>query len=271
MNMLVGEKLSIITSKAQTTRHRILGIVNGDDFQIIYSDTPGILKPAYKLQEAMMKEVKTAFVDADLFLYVTDIFETPEKNKDTIKRLRQKQLPVILIINKIDLDKQNRVEGLSIAWQEALPGAFIIPVSALEGFNTESVFDAILVRVPESPPYFDKESLTDKSERFIVSEIIREKMLMNYQKEVPYSVEVAVESFKESEEIIKIRALLFVERESQKGIVIGHKGSMLKKVGTQARVDIASFFNKKIYLELFVKVKKDWRNKDMDLRQFGYM
>jgi len=270
MNVLVGEKLSIITSKAQTTRHRIMGIVNGEDFQIVYSDTPGILKPNYKLQESMMKFVSSALVDADIILYITDVIETFNKNEDFLKKLKKIPGPIFLLINKIDLTNQKELDQMVDQWRKLLPSAKIFPVSALEKFNLDAVFDAILEALPEGPPYFPKDTLTDKTERFFVAEIIREKIIVNYRKEIPYAVEVEVESFKESKEIIKIRALIYVERETQKGIIIGHKGQALKKIGIGARKDIELFLNKKIYLELFVKVDKGWRKKDSELKKFGY-
>jgi len=270
MNAFVGEKISIITSKAQTTRHRILGIVNGDDFQMVYSDTPGILKPNYKLQKAMMKFVDTAITDADIILYVTDVVEKFDKNKEYIQKVKKTHIPVILLINKIDLSNQQELETLVDRWKELLPEAEIFPVSALNKFNIEPVFNRILELLPENPPYFSKDALTDKTERFFVQEIIREKIFLNYNKEVPYSVEVNVEEFKEEEKIIRIRAIIYVTRDSQKGIIIGHQGKALKRVGTQARKDIEAFFEKKVFLETHVKVLKDWRDKDMNLKSFGY-
>ncbi len=270
MNSLVGEKMSIITSKAQTTRHRIMGIVNGEDFQMVYSDTPGILKPNYMLQESMMKFANSALVDADIILYVTDIFETYEQNQAYIEKVVKKDVPVLLLINKIDLSSQTEIEELSQMWQKYLPKAEIVLISALKKFNIDYVFDQILKILPESPPYFPKDVLTDKTERFFVSEIIREKILENYKKEIPYSVEMVVEEFKEEKEIIRIRTIIYVERESQKGILIGHQGQALKKVGTHARLDMEKFFDKKIFLELYVKVSKDWRSKPKILRNFGY-
>lgn len=270
MNNLVGEKMSIITSKAQTTRHRIMGIVNGDDFQIVYSDTPGILKPHYLLQESMMKFTNSALVDADIILYVTDIYETYEENKSYIEKVIKKEVPVLLIINKIDLGSQELIENLSQQWQELLPNAEIILCSALKKFNLDYIFNQIMKILPESPAYFPKDTLTDKTERFFVSEIIREKILLNYKKEIPYSVEIVVQSFKEEENIIKIATEIFVERETQKGIIIGHQGKPLKKVGSEARIDLEDFFGKKVFLEIFVKVSKDWRNKTRSLNNFGY-
>ncbi|MDY6800259.1 MAG: GTPase Era [Bacteroidota bacterium] len=270
MNQMVGEKLSIITPKAQTTRHRILGIVNSDDYQIVYSDTPGILKPNYKLQEKMMRFVGSAFEDADIILYVTDVVEKMDKNQQYINKLSQTNVPVLLLINKIDLSNQEDLETLVDIWKKILPEAEIIPVSATKNFNLDQVFKRILELLPEGPAYYPKDSLTDKTERFFVSEIIREKILNNYRKEIPYSVEVEVEEFKETEKILRIRATINVIRPSQKGIIIGHKGLALKKTGTEARVDIEDFFGKKVFLELFVKVTKDWRDKEKNLKDFGY-
>lgn len=269
MNALVGEKLSIITSKSQTTRHRIMGLLNGDDFQIVFSDTPGIVNPHYKLHESMMHFVNLALQDADLFLLVTEVGETL-KNHDTLDKVINSEIPVILLINKIDLSNQVEVEEKVEYWQNEIPRAIIIPTSATENFNLDVVFNKILELLPESPPYFPKDELTDKSMRFFVSEIIREKILMYYQKEIPYSCEVVVEMFKEENNINKISTVIYVERDSQKGIMIGHKGSMLKKVGTEARLDIEEFTGKKCFLEIHVKVLKDWRNNDNSLRRFGY-
>jgi GTP-binding protein Era len=270
MNALVGERISIITSKAQTTRHRILGIVNGDDFQIVFSDTPGVLKPNYRLQESMLKFSRSALTDADVLLYVTDIYDTAEKNTEFVEKVNMNPAPLLLIINKIDLIDQEKLNELIEHWQAILPRAEIFPISALEKFNIHSVFNRILELLPASPPFFDIDQLTDKSERFFVTEIIREKILLNYDKEVPYSVEVEVENFREEEKIINISAIIYVERDSQKGIIIGKGGKSLKKVGTDSRKDLELFFDKKIYLELFVKVEKNWRNKDISLRNFGY-
>ncbi len=270
MNALVGERLSIITSKMQTTRHRIKGIVNGEDFQIVYSDTPGILVPHYRLQESMMKFVHTALEDADIILYVTDMIENPLKNSDYLNRIQNSPVPVILVLNKIDLANQEEVIEKHRFWQETIPNAQIFVTSATEKFNIQPIFDRILELLPESPPFFPKDELTDRSERFFMQEIIREKILLHYQKEIPYSSEVEVEEFIESDDIIKIRALIFVERDSQKGIIIGKNGSALKRVGTEARQEAEEFFGKKIFLELFVKVAKDWREKDTSLRRFGY-
>ncbi len=270
MNALVGEKLSIITQKMQTTRHRIKGIVSGDDFQIVYSDTPGILKPSYKLQESMMKFVDTALIDADVILFVTDVVEKADKNPDYIEKIRKSNMPVIVLINKIDLSNQEEVMKRFDYWNNMFPGATVFPISALEKFNIEPIFDRILELLPESPPFFEKDQLTDRHERFFVQEIIREKILLTYQKEIPYAVEVEVEEFKESDKMINIRAVIHVSRDSQKGIIIGHQGKMLKKVGSEARMDMEEFFDKKIFLELFVKVAKDWREKDRQLKKFGY-
>lgn len=270
MNELVGEKLSIITSKSQTTRHRIMGIVSGEDFQIVYSDTPGVLQPNYKLQESMMKFATSALVDADVLIYVTDIFDRKEKNENFFTMVKGLDIPMLVVINKIDLSNQEKLEVLVEDYKREFPKAEIIPTSALEKFNLDVLLNRIKENLPESPPYFPKEQLTDKTERFFVQEIIREKILTNYQKEVPYSVEVEVEEFKNENKIINIRAVLHVARDSQKGIIIGHKGSKLKKVGTEARKDIETFFEKKVFLQLFVKVNKDWRNKPRTLKDFGY-
>ena len=270
MNALVGEKLSIITQKMQTTRHRIKGIVSGDDFQIVYSDTPGILKPNYKLQETMMKFVDSALIDADIILFDTDVVEKPGKNPEYIEKVRKSNVPVIVLINKIDLSNQNEVLRLFDYWSNTFPGANVFPISAQEKFNIEPIFDRILELLPVAPPYFDKDELTDRNERFFLQEIVREKILLHYQKEIPYSVEVAVEEFKETEKIINVRCIIHVERDSQKGIIIGHKGEMIKRVGTEARKDAEEFFNKKIFMELYVKVAKDWREKDKQLKNFGY-
>ncbi|MCG6189180.1 GTPase Era [Maribellus maritimus] len=270
MNALVGEKLSIITQKMQTTRHRIKGIVSGEDFQIVYSDTPGILQPNYKLQETMMKFVDTALIDADVILFVTDVQEKMGKNPEYIEKVRKSNMPVIVLINKIDLSNQEEVVKLYDYWAETFPGADVFPISAKEKFNIKPIFDRILELLPESPPFFPKDELTDRNERFFLQEIIREKILLNYQKEIPYSVEIEVEEFKEMDKIINVRAVIYVSRESQKGIIIGHQGKMIKKVGSEARQDAEEFFNKKIFLELYVKVAKDWREKDGQLKKFGY-
>lgn len=270
MNALVGERISIITSKAQTTRHRIFGIVNGDDFQIVYSDTPGVLKPNYRLQQSMLGFSKSALSDADVLLYVTDVFDTYEKNVDFVNNVNLNPAPLLLIINKIDLIDQEKLEQMVDKWKAAMPRAEIFPISAIEKFNIHPLFNRIKELLPESPPFFDKDQLTDKPARFFVNEIIREKILLNYDKEIPYSVEVVVEQFLEDEKLINISAVIYVERESQKGILIGHGGRSLKKVGTEARRDLEDFFDKKVFLQLFVKVEKDWRNKDNKLRNFGY-
>lgn len=270
MNTLVGERISIITSKAQTTRHRIMGIVNGEDFQIVYSDTPGVLKPNYKLQESMLGFSTSALKDADILLYVTDTVENGMKNSDFIEKVKKQYAPVLLIINKIDLTDQQKLEALVGQWKEILPNAEIIPVSAANKFNIDYVLKRIKDLLPECPPYFEKDALTDKPARFFVTEIIREKILTNYDREIPYAVEVVVEQFKESDDLIRINAVINVERDTQKGIIIGKGGKMLKIVGTEARKDIEAFFGKKVFLELFVKVEKDWRNKEMKLKSFGY-
>ncbi len=271
MNELVGEKISIITEKSQTTRHRILGIVSGDNFQIVYSDTPGIIKPKYKLQEKMMEFVSTSFEDADVFLYVTDVIENPSKNIEYIQKLSKVQVPVICLINKIDLANSEKLDELQDFWKENLPKAEIYAISALNKFNIEGLFDKLIELLPEGPAWFPKDQLTDKTERFIVSEIVREKIFKNYQKEIPYSCEVVVEEFKEETKIIRIKVVVVVERQSQKGIVIGNKGLAIKKVGTQSRIDIETFFGKKVFIEFFVKVKKDWRDNDNNLREFGFL
>ena len=270
MNILVGERVSIITSKAQTTRHRILGIVNTDDMQIVYSDTPGVLTPNYKLQESMLNFSNSALGDADVLLYVTDVVETVDKNEAFLQKVQNIDCPVLLIINKIDLSNQADLEKMVALWKEFLPKAEIIPVSAQSKFNVDYIKRRIEDLMPESPPYFEKDALTDKPARFFVTEIIREKILLYYQKEIPYACEVVVELFKEEAELIHIKSLIIVERDSQKGIIIGHQGQALKKVGAMARKDIERFFGKKVFLEMFVKVEKDWRNRDNLLRNFGY-
>ncbi len=270
MNALVGERLSIITSKAQTTRHRILGIVSGEDFQVIFSDTPGIIKPAYALQESMMGFVRTALEDADVLIYMVEIGQKGLKDEAFLEKIRSTQVPLLLLINKIDTADQQLLESQVDYWQEVLPQAEIFPVSALERFGVPQVFDRILELLPEGPAYFPKDQLTDRPERFFVSEIIREKILQHYKKEIPYAVEVEVEAFEEGEDLIRIGAVIMVERDSQKGILIGHKGSALKRVGTGARKDLEKFFDKKVYLELFVKVNKNWRTDARQLRRFGY-
>ncbi|MBO8478931.1 MAG: GTPase Era [Bacteroidetes bacterium] len=270
MNALVGEKLSIVTAKAQTTRHRIMGIVNGEDYQIVYSDTPGILKPNYRLQQNMMNFVDTAIGDADIILYVTDVVEKGDKNIEYIEKLRNIECPVILVINKIDISTQEQVHQLMDWWQVQLPKAVIYPASAQEKFNLENIFDAIVSNLPAAPAWYDKDVFTDKNLRFFASEIIREKILLNYSQEIPYSCEVAVEEFKEGAERYDISAVIYVIRESQKGIIIGKGGSALKKVGTQARIDMEDFFQKKVFLRLFVKTDPDWRENRKELRRFGY-
>ena len=270
MNSLVGEKISIITSKSQTTRHRIMGIVNGKDFQIVYSDTPGVLKPTYKLQESMMHFALSALEDADVILYVTDVYETFDKNIEFIERVKKSDAPVILILNKIDLSDQKNVTQLMEKWAETMPKADILEMSALEGYNIDILLKKIISYLPEGPEYFPKDQLTDRPERFFVSEIIREKILLHYKQEVPYSSQVVIEEFKELEKIIHINATIHVERDTQKAIVIGHKGQAIKRVGTEARQDIEVFFGKKVFIELFVKVSKDWRDKHNFLRNFGY-
>lgn len=271
MNDLVGEKISIITSKAQTTRHRILGIVNGDDFQIVFSDTPGIIKkPAYKMHEIMNKFVNVAFLDADLILYVIDITDK-HIDDETIDKVKNANVPVFILLNKIDASNQETVEKEAIAWQERVPQAEIFPISALHQANIRHLFDCIIEKLPECPPYFPKDELTDKSMRFFVTEIIREKILLNYKQEIPYSVEVVVESYEESEKMINIRVVIYVSRESQKAIIIGRGGSALKKVGISARADIEEFVGKKVFLNMFVKVDKDWRDNEQELKNFGYV
>ena len=270
MNQLVGEKLSIITSKAQTTRHRIMGIVNGDDFQIVYSDTPGILKPNYKLQEKMMKFVRGAITDADVLLYVTDTVEDSDRSAEIIDKVRLSGIPTIVVINKIDLTTPDKLATLVEKWQALLPDAIIAPCSAKENFNVEGVFNLILERLPEGEPFYPKDTLTDKTLRFFASEIIREKILLNYDKEIPYSCEIAIDSYKEEPTIDRISAIIYVARDSQKGIIIGHKGERLKKVGQAARHDLEAFLGKRVFLELYVKVNEDWRNNDNQLKRFGY-
>lgn len=273
MNYLVGERISIITSKAQTTRHRIMGIVNVPDYQIVFSDTPGVLQPKYKLQESMLNFSEGALVDADILIYVTDVVEDPSKNSDFLEKVaKEKSIPVLLVINKIDLIKeQSQLEELMDRWQKTLPAAEIYPISAKEKFNVDNLLKHIVDLLPVSPPYFGKDALTDKPARFFVTEIIREKILTLYDKEIPYSVEVLVEKFEEKEKSIHIMAVIYVERDSQKGIIIGHRGAMIKKVGMEARKDIEAFFQKNIFLEMFVKVEPDWRNRENKLRSFGYI
>ncbi|MBQ3248526.1 MAG: GTPase Era [Alistipes sp.] len=270
MNQLVGEKLSIITSKAQTTRHRIMGIVNGDDFQIVYSDTPGILKPNYRLQEKMMQFVRGAITDADVLLYVTDTVEDSDRSADIIEKVRLSQIPTIVVINKVDLTTPDKLTVLVEKWQALLPDAIIAPCSAKEGFNIEGVVRLIVERLPEGEAFYPKDTLTDKTLRFFASEIIREKVLLNYDKEIPYSCEIAIEAYKEEPTIDRISATIYVARTSQKGIVIGHKGEKLKKVGQAARHDLEAFLGKKVFLELYVKVQEDWRNNERQLKRFGY-
>ena len=271
MNALVGERLSIVTAKAQTTRHRIMGIVNGEKYQIVYSDTPGILKPGYKLQESMMGFVRGAMTDADIILYVTDTFEKGTKNREYIDKLNQMEVPVLLAINKIDLTDQVKLEELYSQWKELLPRAEIFPISATEKFNLDSLFNRIVELLPESPAWYGKDIFTDKNLRFFASEIIREKILLNYSKEIPYCTEVVIDSFKEEENIYNIDAIIYVTRDSQKGILIGKAGASLKKVGTQARIDMETFFEKKVFLQIFVKVNPDWREDNKKLKQFGYI
>lgn len=272
MNDLVGEKISIITNKAQTTRHRIMGIVNTPEYQIVYSDTPGVLKPKYKLQESMLEFSEGALTDADILLYVTDVVENPEKNAEFLDRVARENIPVLLVINKVDLLKGNEeLEKLVAEWKERLPKAEIFPTSATEKFNVDNLKARIVELLPVAPPYFGKDALTDKPARFFVTEIIREKLLLNYDKEIPYSTEVLVEKFDEKENSIHIMSVIYVERDSQKGILIGKGGEKIKKVGIQARQDIEKFFDKKVFLEIFVKVEKDWRNRENKLRQFGYI
>ena len=270
MNSLVGEKLSIITSKAQTTRHRILGIVNGENFQLVLSDTPGIIKPNYELQASMMDFVKTAIDDADIIIYMIEVGESSLKDKDLYNKIKSSKIPVLLVINKIDLTNQGDLEEQVDKWKDKLPNAEVFPISALQKFQTENLLQRLIELLPESPAYFPKDQLTDKPERFFVNEIIREKILLNYKKEIPYSVEVITEEFKEDETIIRIRSIIMVERDSQKGIIIGHKGDALKKTGIQARKDLEDFFGKQIHIELFVKVNKNWRNNQNQLKRFGY-
>ena len=270
MNAFVGEKLSIITSKAQTTRHRILGIVNGEDFQVLFSDTPGIIKPAYELQESMMGFVKSAFEDADILIYMVEIGEKELKDEAFFNKITTSKIPVLLLLNKIDKSNQEQLEEQVQLWQTKVPNAEIIPISALEGFNVKEVFNRIIELLPESPAFYPKDQLTDKPERFFINESIREKILIHYKKEIPYAVEVDTEEFFEEENIIRIRSVIMVERETQKGILIGHKGSALKRVGVEARKDLEKFFEKQIHLELYVKVNKNWRSNQKQLKRFGY-
>ena len=270
MNALVGEKLSIVTAKAQTTRHRIMGIVNGEDWQIVYSDTPGILKPSYRLQRNMMNFVDGAIGDADIILYVTDTVETPDKNGEYVSKLSRLECPEIVVINKIDVSSQERVNALMEWWKEQLPQSEVIPASALEHFNLDTILEAVKSRLPVCPPWYDKDAFTDRNLRFFASEIIREKILLNYKEEIPYCCEVGIESFKEGAERYDIDAVIYVMRESQKGIIIGKQGAARKKVGTQARIDMEDFFQKKVFLSIFVKVDPDWRENKRELRRFGY-
>lgn len=270
MNAFVGERLSIITSKAQTTRHRILGIVNGDDFQVVLSDTPGIIKPAYELQSSMMDFVKSAFEDADILIYMVEIGEKELKDEAFFNKIIYSKIPVLLLLNKIDKSSQEQLEEQVQLWKEKVPNAEIYPISALQNFNVTEVFNRILELLPESPPYYPKDALTDKPERFFVNETIREKILLNYDKEIPYAVEIETEEFLEDDDIIRIRAVIMVERDTQKGIIIGHKGAALKKVGIEARQDLEKFFGKQIHLQMFVKVNKNWRSNSYQLRRFGY-
>ena len=270
MNALVGEKLSIVTAKAQTTRHRIMGIVNGDDWQIVYSDTPGILKPNYRLQQNMLDFVDTAIGDADIILYVTDTVETPDKNAEYIDKLSKLDCPVIVVINKIDISTQEKVTGLMEWWREKLPGAIIYPASAQEKFNLDNIFDAIRENLPIAPPWYDKDVFTVQNLRFFASEILREKIFLNYGEEIPYSCQVEIEEFKEGAERYEIKAVIYVMRDSQKGIIIGKGGSALKKTGTEARIEMEDFFQKRVYLSTFVKVDPDWRENRKELKRFGY-
>lgn len=270
MNLLVGERISIATFKAQTTRHRIMGIINSEDAQIVFSDTPGVLKPNYKLQESMLAFSESALKDADVLLYVTDVIEKPDKNSEFLAKVVKMNVPVLLLINKIDLSNQKELESLVATWKEILPEAEIYPISAKARFNVDNVLSRIKSLLPESPPYFDKDQWTDKPARFFVTEIIREKILLYYDKEIPYAVEVVVEQFKETEKNIRISTVIYVERESQKGIIIGHQGVALKKVSTEARKTLEKFFDKSIFLEIFVKVDKDWRNSTRRLENYGY-
>ena len=270
MNCFMGEKFSIITSKAQTTRHRILGIVNGEDFQLVFSDTPGILKPSYELQDSMMDFVKNALEDADIIIYMLEIGETSIKNRQVHNKILNAKVPTFILLNKIDLSDQKSLEDQVILWKELYPKANVYPISALNNFNIDIVLKHLIELIPQSPPYFPKDQLTDKPERFFVNEILREKILLYYNKEIPYSVEVVTEDFKEDDNIIKIKSVIFVERDSQKGIIIGHKGNALKKIGTKARQGLEIFFGKKIYIELQVKVSKNWRSNSKVLKKFGY-
>jgi len=270
MNQLVGEKLSIITSKSQTTRHRIMGIVNDENYQIVFSDTPGVLDAHYKLHENMMQFVSSALKDADVILFVTDIYETRMEHEETLKRLQKTSIPIILLLNKIDLGDQTKVEDRASYWHEILPNAEILPISALKNFNLEPIWKRVLELIPESPPYYGKEDLTDKPLRFFISEIIREKIFNNYSKEIPYSTQVEIEEYLEDEKIVRIRAIIYVERKTQRGIIIGHKGEKIKQVGIESRKDIEKFIDKHIHLELFVKIDENWRENERKLKQYGY-
>ena len=270
MNALVGEKLSIITSKAQTTRHRILGIVNHDDYQIVFSDTPGIIKPAYELQSSMMDFVKSALEDADILIYMVEVGEKELKNEGFFQKIINSKIPVILLLNKIDTSSQEVVEQKVNYWKEKVPNAIVFVISALEKFNVDSLFEKIVALLPEAPPYYPKDQLTDKPERFFVNEKIREKILIHYKKEIPYAVEVETEEFIEEDTIVRIRSVIMVERETQKGIIIGHKGTAIKRVGAEARKDLEKFFRKKVFIELYVKVNKNWRSDKNQLKRFGY-
>lgn len=270
MNAFMGEKLAIITAKAQTTRHRILGILNTDEYQIVFSDTPGIIVPAYKLQENMMQFVKTALQDADVLLYLVTPQDKSLKDPELFEKIKKAKVPCLILINKIDTSEQAALESAVDFWKTQLPNAEVFPISALEKFGTDQVLNRIITLLPESPPYFDKDAITDKPERFFVNEVIREKILLHYKKEIPYSVEIETESFKEIDGVIHIKSLILVERDTQKGIIIGHKGSALKRVASEARKDLETFFDKKIHLEVFVKVAKDWRKDDRFLKRFGY-
>jgi len=270
MNALIGQKLSIITHKAQTTRHRIIGILNEDDYQIVFSDTPGIIKPAYKLQESMMNFVHSAFQDADVLVYMVEVGEKSLKDENLYQRIKKTNLPLMLLLNKIDLAEQDQVLDAIRFWEKELPKAIVLPISALNGFNIKEIISTVVDKLPESPPYYDKDAITDKSERFFIEEIIREKILKHYKKEIPYSVEIEVEEFFEEEDIIRIRAIIYVLRESQKGILIGHKGLGLKRIGSESRRDIEKMLDKKVFLATPIKVKKNWRNDDRQLKKFGY-
>lgn len=270
MNQLVGEKLSIVTSKAQTTRHRILGIVNDDDYQIVFSDTPGVVNAAYKLHEAMMEYVNASLVDADVLLFITDTFESEMNHKETLDKIKKLKVPVLCLINKIDLSNQEKLTERVEYWQEQLPTALIYPISALHKFNIDQVWNKILELIPESPPYYDKEEISDRPMRFFISEIIREKIFLHCQKEIPYSCQVEIEEYKEEENIVRIRALIIVERDSQRGIIIGRGGEMLKRIGREARIEMEKFIGQKVFLENYVKVDKDWRSTDAKLKKYGY-